>query len=96
LTVCLELGIPDELAWLGAIAGRSLDRGDYLRLHRAKIATREAVLNASCEDLAKLIGNPLKISAIEVARRRIADEAAKAKVMENLPMPRIQSAPSPD
>jgi hypothetical protein len=50
------------------------------------------VLSASGEDLAKLLGNPSKVSAIEVARKRIADEAAKEKVFGTLPMPRIPSA----
>lgn len=89
LTIRLELGIPENLVWLGEITGRSLERGDYLNFLRANIVTSEDLLKTEEEILIKILKNPGKIKTIQAVKKFLADEKVKEIADGTLPMPRV-------
>ncbi|MEA3078475.1 MAG: hypothetical protein QOF60_3383, partial [Actinomycetota bacterium] len=56
LAVRLELGLPEELADLGALLGTALNRGDYLRLLEAGLTSVESLRDRGLDGLADLLG----------------------------------------
>jgi hypothetical protein len=68
--VCLELGLPPDLAELGRAAGRSLTRGDYLRLRAAGLGTVAAVADADSRTLEQALGRSSAVSPLHDAVRR--------------------------
>lgn len=74
LLVCLEIGLPKELARLALAGGRALNRGEYLQLLAAGIASAEAVRDADDQTIEKVLG-----SATQVAQLRRAVDAYLAR-----------------
>jgi helicase len=70
LMVCLELGLPADLAELGRAVGRSLARGDYLRLRAAGLGTVAAVADADSATLEQALGRASGVSPLHDAIRR--------------------------
>ena len=56
LLVCLEIGLPPDLDELGLAAGRTLNRGQYLRLGNAGLGTVDAVATANDAALEAALG----------------------------------------
>lgn len=70
LLVCLEIGLPSDLGELGRAAGRSLNRGQYLRLLAAGLGTVDAVANAGDPELEAAIGSSAAVVSLRAAVRR--------------------------
>ena len=72
LAVRLELGIPEEMVWLGSEVRRDLTRGDYLKLRRAGLTTLETIDSVSHSSLSRIIGNDHKAKRIRDAVEALA------------------------
>jgi hypothetical protein len=67
LIVCLEIGLPTDLAPLGLAAGRALTRGEYLRLLSTGISTPDEVRDAADEPLEQILGSAARVRELRHA-----------------------------
>ncbi|MGD9696179.1 MAG: DEAD/DEAH box helicase [Thermoleophilia bacterium] len=83
LLVCLEIGLPLELARLARAGGRALARGDYLALAAAGITSPEQVIDAPDKRLRQVLGGETRITALRRgAVQLIEEDAARSKAAE--------------
>jgi helicase len=87
LTIQLELGIPEDIAWLGRETKRALERGDYLALRRGHLSTFDALLAVDETTLRGVVDSQLKRSVIRKALTKIA--ASRKPPPVDLPMPAV-------
>ncbi len=66
LLVCLEIGLPKELAPLALAAGRALNRGEYLQLLAAGIGTPEGVRDADDQSLEQVLGSSMRVRQLRM------------------------------
>jgi hypothetical protein len=66
LLVCLEIGLPKELAPLALAAGRALNRGEYLQLLAAGIRTPEGVRDADDQSLEQVLGSSMRVRQLRM------------------------------
>ena len=79
LLVCLEIGLPRELARLARAGGRVLARGDYLALAHAAVTSPEQVIDASDERLRSILGDHALVAELRAgAERLLQEDAARA------------------
>ena len=89
LAVRLELGIPEEMVWLGSEVRRDLARGDYLKLRRARLTTLETIDTVNHSSLSQIIGNDHKAERIRDAVEKLKEsKESKLEHEDDLPMPR--------
>jgi helicase len=85
LLVCLEIGLPKELAQLALAGGRALNRGEYLQLLAAGVATPEAVRDAEDEAIELVLGSAARVTQfrrdVNVCLEREGDRAALAALL---------------
>lgn len=85
LLVCLEIGLPKELAPLGLAVGRTLNRGEYLQLLTAGLGTPEALHSADDEVLEQVLGSAPRVQQlrrdVSAHLKREADKATLAALI---------------
>ena len=86
LNARLELGIPSDIHWLASVMRRDLERGDYLALRRAGLATRDAIASASDSSLEAAVNSKRKAARIREVVREM--EFTKPEDTSDLPMPK--------
>lgn len=84
LVLRLELGIPSEAVDLARQCGKSLSRGDYLRLTQAQLVDPDALLSASNEALLSCVGYDKTKVGVARAGAEAHKEAAK-RLQSSLP-----------
>src|SRR5439155_20151356 len=84
LMVCLELGLPHDLAELGRAAGRSLTRGDYLQLRAAGLGTVAAVADADSTTLEQALGRRSVVPPLLDAVRRHQERKEEMRQLRTL------------
>jgi len=82
LLVCLEIGLPLELASLATAAGRRLTRAEYLAFHRLGYATPEALFTADDQVLKDVVGSDVRTSELRRALRAYADQVEAQKLLD--------------
>jgi hypothetical protein len=86
LNARIEIGLPKQMVPLAKRIKRGLDRGDYLRLQRAKLTDPQDIMAAEDSILATLLNNKNKVRLVkEAASAIIADMQADNGA---LPMPK--------
>ena len=88
LLVCLEIGLPKELAPLGLAVGRTLNRGEYLQLLTAGLGTPEALRSADDDVLEQVLGSAARVKQlrrdVSVYLKREADKATLAALISEV------------
>lgn len=88
LLVCLEIGLPKELAPLGLAVGRTLSRGEYLQLLTAALGTPEALRSADDEVLEQVLGSVARVQQLRrdlsAYLKREADKATLAALISEV------------
>ena len=85
IAIQLELGIPEEMAWLAKVVKRSLTRGEYLALFKAGVTCASQVVELETEVTERLLPNKRRRDVVLAAVVEILGVPSRGD--EELPMP---------